>query len=238
MRRPLLLLAVLGALAAPASAAAPTPSVALKPNTPKAHSTALLHVSGDAAGFRNRVPSSLVLAVQRGFVLDPHAVAARCAKPSACPESSRVGRGTADVTVVGPGLLGAPTRRQLTADIGVFLARPARRGDLAGVVISVKERSSGMGGSATGRIVHLRRGAYGYEIRFDSFPSVALPPGYSLELDRLDASVGAHRRVRGKTVSFITNPPRCRGAFRAEVRASFSDGSRVTRALTAPCRRR
>src|ERR1700710_1924061 len=71
----------------------------LKPDAPQ--SGAALHVGGlgTAPELGGALPDSLVLDLQRGFVLDLASVAKRCSRDLAltgdCPPASRIGRGHA-----------------------------------------------------------------------------------------------------------------------------------------------
>jgi hypothetical protein len=180
------------------------------------------------------------------------------ATASACPEASRVGRGTAAVvanTVFGP--------LDVTGQIDVFLAAPPVPGDLAGVVVMVtalnEKHSSG------GRITPLATGPFGYEVRFEGLDQSVQPPqGVTVSLKRLEVTLGAslvekrrvtvrkrvrYRDTRGRRRtkivrrrvvrkirhSFIRNPRTCAGSWTSHGTIGFADGSTIERDLSVAC---
>lgn len=137
--------------------------------------------------------------------------------------------------------------RDFTAQVGLYIAPRARPKDLAGLVVSVEEPTTGQRSTATGRVLRRRRGPYGYEIRFDDLGAgQAPPPGVTINLKRLDLRVGAHRRaIVGEganshpvTYNLITNPLACDGTWNGRAKLTFSDGSSLERATAIACRRR
>ena len=242
--------------ASAATAQAPGVSVQLQPNLAGRASSLVVVVEGQTGQADGRVPTSAVLSVQRGFRVDPRSRAVRCsarqAQSFACPEASRIGTGQATVTA--RGLLVPGGAQDFTASIALFLSPPDPITDVAGVVVAVTEPSTGRRGTATGRIVRRARGPYGYELRFDRFPTTpAPPPGITVELKRLDLRAGARRTVtiirtvrsgttrrrvrRRVTYSLITNPSTCNGSWTARAALSFQDGSSLASNLSTPCRR-
>jgi hypothetical protein len=245
-----LVLLVVGASAVASTALAqPTVTVRLDPNLTGRPSALLVEAEGEQTQGDNRVPKSAILSVQRGFKLDPRSRAARCSAQQAenfnCPPASRIGAGTADVTARGAILPGGS--QDFTAQIGLFLAPPPRPNDVAGLVVSVQEPTTGTRGTSTGRIVRRGSGPYGYQIRFENLSGgAAPPPGITIELKRLELRVAAHRSVlvgKGKnrhrvTYSLITNPPNCDGTWNGHAELTFTDGSSVARPTSVRCRGR
>jgi hypothetical protein len=218
------LLVVLAALVAQAAVQA---TVKLVPNEAGKASRLALSARPDSSASSEDAPRSAVLAVARGFRFDPRARRGRCSSSQARdgdgPANSRIGTGQADLTVSGS--FGS---QDLTASIEVFLARAAVSGDIAGLVVEARESRTGQRGSARGRIVPVREGPFGVEVRFDELPGAGqLPPGYRVELKRIRLHVGGHRTVRtrsGRRVryDFIRNPRSCTGSWRYQVRVRFA----------------
>ena len=254
VRRLLLISAVAAAfLVAPASAQAPGVTVTLSPNTAGRSSTLVLSADGQADQVNGRIPRSAVISVQRGFRVDPRARAARCTSSQAssfsCPAASRIGTGQAIVTASGAFVPGGS--QDFTASIELFLGAAAQRGDVAGVVVVVREPTTGQRGTGTGRIVRLASGPYGYELRFDRIPAQTPPPGVTIRLKRLDLRAGARRTVtvrrtvrrggrrrtvrRRVTYSLITNPTSCDGSWNGHAAVGFTDGSSLEGDVTSPC---
>jgi hypothetical protein len=237
----LILTALVGAVLLTAAAAAQAPDVRidLQPNRAGRASTLLVAVEGGPGQADGRTPSSVVLSIQRGFVIDPRARARRCTDRQAenfrCPERSRIGSGTAVVTASGAIVPGGS--QDFTASLDVFLARPPRANDLAGVVVSFHEPTTGRRGTTTGRIVRRGRGAFGYELRFAGLDGgEAPPPGVSVELKRLDLRAGARRRQGGTTFNLIRNPDFCDGTWTGRGEVRFTDGSSAVRRIEVHCR--
>ena len=219
--------------------------VAVKPAIAGKPSHVSVEASGAAAGSNDELPSAVVLRIAQGFKIDRRARSKRCSKQQAadfdCPDRSRIGRGTADVTVHGP-LLG-PNGRSGTAKIEAFIAARKTKADIAGVVVQISESQTGERGTGTGRLVRLpSNGTFGAELRFDDFPEVDPPPGYRVELDRLTFRAGAKRVVKKKRdgvvkkrrFNLIRNPRTCAGSWPYEVRVTFSGGDQV-RTGSVPC---
>lgn len=238
------------------SAQASGVSVHLDPNVARRASSLVVSADGRAAA-DGRMPKSAVLSVQRGFRVDARSRSARCtprqAQSSACPEASRIGSGSAVVTARGALVPGGA--QDFTAKISLFLAAPVPSSDVAGVVVDVKEPVTGQGGVVTGRIVRRASGPYGYELRFDRFPTTSAPPaGITVKLKRLDLRAGARRtttrfvtvgrgtrrhRVRRRvTYSLITNPSSCAGSWRGHATLTFEAGAPVEADVSTPCRAR
>ncbi len=255
--RAVLVAAVVLLAGPPATAVAVDPgapvSARLDPSVAGARSHLLVEAHGRP--YDGRSPSAVVLAVQRGFRLDPRAAAARCtaqqANDLACPETSRIGRGSATVTASGVLVPGGAEDFQAT--LGFFVGSTPHAGDLAAVVVTVSEPKTNTRRALTGRVVRVPDGPFGYELRFDGPGQAmgALPPGVTVELKSLQVDVGAQRTVthtsrvkrHGRTVrvrrrvtyALVTNPSTCAGAWTGELRASFADGSTEKTALSVPC---
>jgi hypothetical protein len=205
---------------------------------------------------KGRTPQSGSTAFAAGAKFDPRARSERCsderAKGFDCPANSRIGTGTTDITASN-----GPFSQQLVADAQFFLAAPVQSGDVAGVVVTVKERSTGQQASITGRIV--KAGApFGLAVRFDDLESSTrqAPEGFTLRVDRIQANVGAFRyekvTVCCKTVrkngkkrkvkykkkvrrDLITNPRTCAGSWPYQVRTRYSASEESVRDGTVAC---
>jgi hypothetical protein len=234
----------------PAAAAA---QVQLVPNRAGQPSQLRVDVDPSALGIPSEVPRSAVLAVAHGFRFDRRARSAPCSLVQAsafdCPESSRIGRGSAVVVVSGAIVPGGSM--ELTATIDVFMAPPFARGDFFGVEVQVSEPRFGQRGRFQGRLLPVNDPRFGAELRFDSFAAVPVPPGVTVDLRRLQLTVGARRtvvrrrvvrrRVRrgGRVVvrrrvvrrriryHLIRNPRSCPGSWPYELRLGFSSGDRT-----------
>ena len=170
-----------------------------------------LHLFTDAAELGGRMPSGLSLRIARGFVVNTRAVPGRCtddqATKAACPIEARVARGAAMVEA--STLTGSQEYR---ARIDVFLT-DARQGDFAGVIVTVEVQNDRR--SARGRVIALPEPPFGYEVRFDSFPTPELPPGVTLKLKSFELDTGGEleekRVVRCAKRSKTCRPkPGCR----------------------------
>src|SRR4051794_11024662 len=197
MRKPLfaaVLVVALVSAAVGALAQSPGLELSLHPNVSGRPATLEIDADGQSSQIDNRVPKSAVLSVQRGFKLDPRARSARCSHQQAedfdCPKASRIGGGEAVVTASGAIVPGGS--QDFTAQIDLFLTPPARRHDLAGVVVSIHEPTTGTRGTATGRLVPRGSGPYGYELRFEQLSAGGSPPpGVTIKLKHLELHVGA-----------------------------------------------
>ena len=255
MRRALLIALVPAALAAAGGAGAQAPGDPVRVEPSKAgvasHLLADVRVSEDPQS-GGRSPTGVVLSSPAGFKLDPRARAERCsaerAKAVDCPAASRIGTGTANATVSGYFFSGP-----VTFQLELFLAPPPQSGDLAGVVLQVREPNSGQKGSATGRVVKTG----GLEVRFDDLSSAgAAPDGFTVRIDRIQLDVGAFRNqkvtVCCKTVKkngkkrkvkykknvrrdLIRNPRTCDGAWEYQVRLRYSPSEESVRDGTVAC---
>ena len=252
MSRNLLLLFLLSVcalpvVAAPAAEPVPDGAVTLDPNVAGRPSAFVVDVDPrEGGGSSQETPSSIVIGFQRGFAYDGRAVAGRCsarrAENGTCPRSSRIGGGTADGTF-NAGALGSGN---FTASIELFLARPQRSGDVADVIVEVKEPQSGRRGSGRGRLVRVRSGPFGYELRFDLSGAPSPPAGVTVEITRVRLRVGARRRVtvtrrvRGRPVTrtrrytLIRNPRTCTGEWLIRLTAVYADREEA-RDATPPC---
>lgn len=249
MRRVLIGALIVLAAAAPAARA----QVQLVPNETGKPSQLRVDIGAEELGSSGELPTSVVLASARGFRFDRRARGATCsgvqAEEFSCPEASRIGRGSAEFVVRGPLL--PPEGFPDSASIDVFIAPRAQAGDVFGVEVQVNEERFGMRGRSVGRLVPLGSGPFGSELRFDSFGSaVAPPPGYSVELRRVQFTAGAKRTVRRVRVvrrggkrrrvrrrvshHLIRNPRACSGAWPYELRIAFPSGEQ-RRPGEVPC---
>jgi hypothetical protein len=229
---------------------APPDAAKMVPNVAGKGAKLVLDVKPPAS---SQSPSSAVLSIARGFRFDRRARKQRCSDEQAanfnCPEASRVGRGTADVTATGPIFPGGS--QKYVAKIDVFLTHPQQRGDIAGFVVQVSESTTGVRGSGRARLVRHRSGPYGSQLRFDSIPaSPSLPPGFSVRVDRIQVRLGASRRIRvrrrvhGRTrrvrkrVYLIRNPRTCSGSWPYALHVAYSDGHSEDYVGGVTCRKR
>jgi hypothetical protein len=253
---PALVLAAGALLALPAAAQVPGDAIRVDPDTAgsASHLIADLRVSEDPQA-KGRSPESLVIAATPGFKFDPRARSETCsagrAKAFDCPANSRIGTGIATATVTN----GVFTQ-DVTADVQSFLAPPQKSGDVSGVVLYLKERSTGQQGTTTGRVVKTG-GPFGIEVRFDDLANVVEPPqGFTIRVNRIQADVGAFRyekvtkccktvvrNGRKKKVKYrkkvrrdlIRNPRTCDGAWEYQVRVRYSASEESVRDGAAAC---
>jgi hypothetical protein len=190
--------ALLAAAVSPAVAEQFKPgSLRLSPDKTRSATTLVID-----AGFDQKPGAQLQaynVDIARGFRFDPRAVAQRCtlaqARSSTCPAASRIGSGSAQVTVSG----GAST-----FGVDFYLLPPQRHGDIAGLVLSVHPQGSAGGFSLVGRMVRLKRGPFGLELRFAD-AAKQLPQGLTVQLNQIQAHVGARH---GKH-NLLTTPGTC-----------------------------
>lgn len=260
MRRPLAAaaLACAAALAVPAAGQVPGDPVRVDPPVAGKASklTIDFRVSEDpAAGGRS--PQAAVLAAAAGTKVDPRARAERCSQERAtafnCPGGSRIGSGTVNATASN-GLVTQP----VVADAEFFLTPPLRSGDVAGVAVVFEERSTGGRGHTLGRIVKVGGGAFGVEVRFEDLASAnaSAPDGFTVRVDRLQASIAASRREKVKVCcrtvrkngkkkrvryrkkvrrDLIRNPRTCSGSWPYQVRMRYSPADESVRDGSIAC---
>lgn len=243
-RLPSILIAVL-ALTAPAAASAadaPPGAVRLSPDVAGRGSELRVEIGGEALAQPSggEQPRALSLFGARGLKIDKRAVARRCTDAQAdafdCPASSRIGDGSAQGRAEGPLVPGGGF--DFTASIDVYLAPARQQGDVAGVVVLVREPQSGQRFNGKGRILKVASGAFGSETRFEGLGGGGqLPPGVTVRLNRVELRVGARRTVRRKvtvrrngvrrrvtkrfTYSFLTNPRTCTGSWPYRLRVEY-----------------
>ncbi len=174
-------------------------SLRLTPDTTHAASKLVVNAGFDQkAGARLRAYN---VDIARGFRFDPRAVAKRCtiqqAQSSTCPAASRIGSGSSKVTIAG---------KRSTFGVDFYLTPPQQHGDIAGLVLSVHQAGSANGFSLIGRMVRLRHGPYGLELRFAD-AGRQLPPNIDVQLNRIHATIGARRAGH----SLLTTPRTCSG---------------------------
>lgn len=156
--------------------------------------------------------------IARGYRFDPRAVRGRCslarARAGTCPRDSEMGSGQGRVTVV----TGPSGKQDFALGISFFIMRPQRRGDIAGLVLAAHEGTPGITFDLIGRLVRLRHGPYGLELRFAD-TAAELPTGITVQLHQVNVHFGTHRTVtRGHGASrrrvaytLLRNPMSCRG---------------------------
>ena len=198
MRRTAVPVAVL-ALALGASAALATPAqdgtAFVVPTTAGAASHLHIDARGTDGGLTPKeIPLAMGISLQRGFTVDPSAVAGTCsadqAKNYACPSDSLIANGSFVGVVTGLGF--GPNGQPFDAAISLFKAPPQQAGDPAGVVFQYKESSSGFQGEGLGRIMNLPADStYGTAIRFDKLPLPSLPPGLTITINEVKFDIGA-----------------------------------------------
>jgi hypothetical protein len=186
------------AVAVPAAAEKFSPgALRLAPNTTSSATTLVIN------GSFEQEPGARLKAynvdIARGFKFDPHAVPERCtvaqAQSFTCPDGSLIGAGTADVTIAD---------QAATFDVQFFLLPPQRHGDIAGLVLSVHQSGSTAGFALIGRMVRLKRGPFGLELRFAD-AAKQLPTDLTVQLNRVRAKVGKQRSGR----TLLTTPKTC-----------------------------
>jgi hypothetical protein len=249
--RPLLAVLIALGLAVPAAAQAPAPAYELSfaPNKANRATTGTLSVRdlpADAPGAP--APDVLVLAMQPGFTTDPKGAPGRCsdadAEKLACPETARIGKGTAVIEATF-----GTTKQDYTATMEVFLTERVKAGDLAGLSVEIREPQTSTNMAVAGRVVKTGRDG-GPELRFEGLAKAIppVPPGITVRLKSFSTSIGRHRTVvkrvktkrgkrkRVKTVHAIVRTPKaCTGAWTATLAIIRTDGSEMTQPLSALC---
>jgi hypothetical protein len=216
IRRIAALIAIATAVAAVAASAEQLPpgSVRASPSRAGAPSTLVWRASFD------QPPAAQLQAydvdIARGFRFDPRAAHGKCtvaqARASTCPAASRIGKGQGAVTVFPPN--GPP--QELTLGIGFYITPPQRRHDIAGLVLAAYEPVSKLTFNLVGRMVKVRRGRYGLELRFAD-TAAELPSNVTVQLHRVNVRFGTRRTVtvgsgarrRRVTYDLLTNPRTC-----------------------------
>ncbi|MDQ3935195.1 MAG: hypothetical protein M3340_11270 [Actinomycetota bacterium] len=211
------------ATAAPATAQVPGDAVRAQPSKAGVGSHLLgdLRVSEDPkAGGQS--PRQLFVSVAAGFKGDARARSETCSSQRAagfdCPGNSKIGTGTANATLVHNG--GAFAPQPLVADMEIFLAPPQQSGDVGGVVLQVKERSTGQRATVTGRLVKL--GApYGLGLQFENLDplTAGAPEGFHIRVERVQTDIGASRTVKKKAYRYVRrNGKKKRVAYYKKIR--------------------
>jgi hypothetical protein len=217
------------AAAAVAAPTLPAGVIRLHPATAGAGTTVVLNADPVALGFPNKAPKVVTLGLERGFRLDPGAVARRCraaaAKKASCPARSRIGTGSA----TGKYAIG-PAGGNFDATITAFLGKPAHKHALPQIILEISEPQLGTV-SSSGQIVRSRHGRLGYRLHFN-FSSLPVPPGLTLSLNSLKLKVGASRRGR----SLVANPRTCNGQYLVRLAIDYVSGSPVVRDAEPACR--
>jgi hypothetical protein len=187
------------ALAAFSAVAAATPApdgtAFVVPTTAGTGSHLHIDAKGQDGGLTPKeVPTALGIAFQRGFTIDPAAVAATCtadqAKNYACPADSTIANGSFTGNVQGPGF--GPSGQPFNAAVTLYKAPPQQQGDPAGVVFTYKEETYNFKGEGLGRLMELPSDpTYGEQIRIDKLPLPPLPPGLTITIQELKLDIGA-----------------------------------------------
>src|SRR5918911_149587 len=238
MRRvaPSTALAALALATVPAAAAGAIATLTVDPNEAGKPSRATLNVNNPRA---HENPRTTALRVVRGARFDPRARAVKCSKAQAdanqCPAKTRIGGGTADVTVSSP--LFAPT--QIHVPVDLYLMRPLQAGDLAGVVAHFRVEQTGQEGHSFGRVTRLASGPYGMQTRFTKLNGAVRPPsGVRAHVDHLRLTFGAKRTVmkNGAAVTYhlIHNPKTCDGTWEYQVAIGYGSGDRIVVSRSGP----
>jgi hypothetical protein len=197
MRRLLLAaltIATSGALASAAPSLAAGGSAQANPNLAGGGAHVLVDVQGADGGLRpGKIPSSLAIGLQKGYVVNPDAVAGICTDDQAgkqeCPANSIIGTGTFDLHAAGFAF--GPNGQDFTAQLTFFRANPRQPGDPMGVVFAFREPSSGFHGSSIGRLTMLADPVLGPQLLFDPLPIPKLPSGFTFTLKRMRIDLGA-----------------------------------------------
>jgi hypothetical protein len=232
----------LGLVAVAAAASSGSVSIMLSPDRPSAAAALTVTAHGPFPQASGTLTSTK-LTTQEKFTSSPKSVAVLCTAAQetgdSCPAASKIGAGTATVTVSDAA---GTFSRQDTLTFNMFLGVPVDAGDIASVNISGTDSLLHQSGHATGRLFTAPAG--GLELLFDRLPSYSLPPGTKVTLDQLSFRAhavrtvgnrkhrGGRRRVR---YSLITNPPQCAGAWHATLTLSFSGGATDSRVLSVAC---
>src|SRR3712207_4638929 len=140
MLRKVALLFVLAPLAFAAVAlAAGSAKLTFKPNTAGAGTVATIEATPPN---RDKVPSLVVLKVEKCLKYDGRPVPKRCsnaqAQQNSCPPGSRAGGGKINVTATPGG--------PVTVNVGLFLAPKRKPGDLVGLVAIATVQATGQKG--------------------------------------------------------------------------------------------
>jgi hypothetical protein len=222
----------LALLALPAALALAATTAKFSLTNPRAGqaSKVVFDVKSDAT--TTQLPRSIALKAARGLKVDPVAVAKECTKSEAdsggCPAASRIGGGNAVIEANGPGL---PPNGEYTATADLYLARPQKKGDIAGVVARFTYK--GLSVHAIGRIFKIPTGPFGVQTGFGGLDQSLLPPGYSAKLKTVHLVYGAHRTVKKKrknkkpkkvTHYLIRNPSACAGSWPWEIVVTYPSG--------------
>lgn len=208
------------------------------PDLAGAPSQILIDASGQQFESGQELPRSIVVDLARGIRFDARAVRSRCsdeqAEAFACPADSRIGGGEAEGTITGPLVPGGS--QEFSATIDLFLG-PARSGERAGLIVQVREQRTGFRASARGSVVPVRTRRFGTEVRFGFPAQPPLPPGATLNVERVSVTIGAERRVNGRRRTLLRNPRTCRGSWPYRIRVVFEDRT-VRRNGAVRCRAR
>jgi hypothetical protein len=244
-----LALALFLLLAAPAAAQAPVFELSFSPAKAGRATTGTLTVRDLPPETPGAVLDRIVLSMQRGFRADPKGAPGRCTAEEAqairCPDTARIGKGTA-VLEATFGL----NKIDYTAAVKVFIKQDRAPGDLAALAMEIREPQTGSNITAPGRVVKTGRDG-GLELRFEDLAKAVppLPPGVTIRLKTFETAIGRHRtvtrRVRTKsgrrkrvktTYAIVRNPKTCTGSWTATLAVTRTDGSEQLTPLSAPCR--
>jgi hypothetical protein len=242
--RPIVATAVVALAGAAAAAAAGTVSVTMNPNKAGKGTTFTLSAHGP---YRGTGLPEVAFYVQRGFRLDPRAVATECpnaqvrARAPSCPSASKIGGGggAGSATALG-------TNIPFTEKYASYLGVPRQHGDLASILLEGTIKSAAVGtraASAIGRVLVLGSGPYGLEILIDKFNVPSAVSSLPITLNRFTLSGGAFRTARTGSpghrhivhYALVTTPPTCSGSWSGKFTASFPGGSTLSHTTSAAC---
>jgi hypothetical protein len=204
-------------LAAPLAAGATAQAdgtVTLDPNAARQGTALVIAVDQAALSPSGQAPTSITVALVRGMRVDTSAREQRCsgdqAARGACPLASRIGSGRYVMDL--RGFLGPGGSTQLAWAIDAYLGAPARRGDVASVVLSSRLLGAdsvdalvvpAIGGpvpstsTITGRLVRRASGPYGLELRLPGAPvQLEVPAPTTATPSSFELTLSAARRTR------------------------------------------
>ena len=186
-----------------------------------------LHLELDATQppVAGRLPSSTTLSAQAGYKFDGRAVAKRCTEAQAeedrCPAKSRSGSAVITASFGGS---------QYVVPVALYLAKPQRAGDLAGVAVIATVFGSPY--AAMGRVVTTTTAPYGLSV---ILPTPVDLSSLSVTFERFVADIGATRKVtkgsrkkgnrRKVRYHLLRNPKTCTAPWASRADFTFPDGS-------------
>jgi hypothetical protein len=234
--RKIVLIVIIGLLAAAASASAQTTGSAT-PNRAGQPSVLHFNIDGQAAPIGGRLPRALEVNAPAGFQVTPQAVAKRCSQESAklneCPAGSMLGRGSLVVEVTAPNN-GAVTVRTVTIPLLVYVHSNTK-------ILAVAKV---FGWQVVPGTLSTHSG---FTVGFDPLPAGPPFPGVTYALKGITLNLGATRAVthREKTnhgtklttrrLAYFRNPASCHGGWKSSVSLTFRDGTAAQLSVPVPC---